>query len=109
MNVNKWFNLYSFDMMGDLAFDILFKMLEASEEHWAIKLLNEGIDLLPLMFSVWFFEFMTAVPRLMGDWWKFIGYCAQRLDDRLRVSYSDRLDNSDQLTSARQKLILQTQ
>lgn len=106
INVSKWFNLYSFDIVGDLAFGTSFKMLEASEEHWAIKLLNEGIEPLSFMFPVWFFRFMTTVPGLMGDWWKFTDYCAQRLDDRMRVSCSGRLKDSDQLTSARQKLTI---
>ena len=107
INVSKWFNFYSFDIMGDLAFGTSFKMLEASEEHWAIKLLNEGIEPLSFMFPVWFFRFMTAVPGLMRDWWKFIDYCAQRLDDRMTVSFSNRLEDSGHSTSARQKLIFQ--
>lgn len=87
-NVSKWFNLYSFDVMGDLAFGTSFKMLEASEEHWAIKLLNEGIEPLSFLFPVWFFRLMAAIPGLMGNWWKFIGYCADKVDERIRVGYS---------------------
>ena len=87
-DMSKWFKLYSFDVMGDLAFGTSFKMLEASEEHWAIKLLNEGMDPLSFMFPEWFFRLMAAVPGLMANWWKFIGYCALRVDDRMRVSHS---------------------
>ena len=82
----KWFNLYSFDVMGDLAFGTSFNMLETSEEHWAIKLLNEGIEPLAWMFPVWFFRVLTAMPLLSRDWWRFIEYCAQRLDERMGVS-----------------------
>ena len=88
VNVSKWFNLYSFDVMGDLAFGTSFKMLETSEEHWAIKLLNEGMAPLSWMFPMWFFRLMTAVPGLMRDWWRFIGYCAERVDVRMNVSAS---------------------
>ena len=88
VNVSKWFNLYSFDVMGDLAFGTSFKMLETSEEHWAIKLLNEGMAPLSFMFPMWIFRLMTAVPGLMRDWWRFIGYCAQRVDERMNVGAS---------------------
>lgn len=85
VNVTKWFNLYSFDVMGDLAFGTSFGMLESNEEHWAIKLLNEGIEPLGYLFPTWFFRTMTTFPRLMDDWWKFIGYCSQMLDKRMKV------------------------
>lgn len=85
VNVSKYFNLYSFDVMGDLAFGTSFGMLESNEEHWAIKLLNEGIAPLGYFFPIWFFRIMVAIPGLMSDWWKFIGYCSQKLDQRMKV------------------------
>ena len=85
-DATKWFNLYSFDVMGDLAFGNSFNMLESSEEHWAITLLNEGIEPLAWMFPVWFFRVLTAMPLLTRDWWRFIEYCVQRLDERMGVS-----------------------
>lgn len=42
INASKWFNLFSFDVMGDLGFGKSFNMLESGETHWAIKLLGEG-------------------------------------------------------------------
>jgi tryprostatin B 6-hydroxylase len=85
LNISKWFNLYSFDIMGDLAFGTSFNMLEASDEHWAIKLLNRGIDPLSWMFPTWFFRMMTAIPGLSRDWWKFIYYCADKVNERMQV------------------------
>ena len=86
VNVSKWFNLYTFDVMGDLAYGNSFKMLDNSEEHWAIKLLNEGMDPLSYMFPMWFFKLMTKIPTLMRDWWKFLDYCSQRAEERMNVS-----------------------
>ena len=86
INASKWLNLYTFDVMGDLAFGTSFKMLETSEEHWAIKLLNEGLVPVSWMFPQWFFKIMTAIPGLTKDWWRFIDYCSQQLDERMRVS-----------------------
>ncbi|KAL4969448.1 cytochrome P450 [Aspergillus stella-maris] len=42
IDMTKWFKLYSFDVMGDLAFGQGFDMLDSSREHWAVKLLADG-------------------------------------------------------------------
>lgn len=83
LDVNKWFSLYTFDIMGDLAFGSSFNMLETSEEHWAIKLLHEGLAPLYWLLPVWIFRLMMAIPGLMRDYFKLIGYCNQRLDERM--------------------------
>lgn len=79
------FNFYSFDVMGDLAFGTSFDMLAKSKEHWAIELLNKGLDPLGCLFPVWFFRFMVAVPRLGDDWWRFIDFCNQQVENRIKV------------------------
>lgn len=52
INVSKSFNYYSFDVMGDLAFGTSFRMLGSSEEHWATKILKNGLEPLGYIFSV---------------------------------------------------------
>ena len=42
INVSELFNLYSFDVMGDLAFGTSFNMLQNSEQHWTVKLSHKG-------------------------------------------------------------------
>lgn len=87
--------------MGDLAFNESFGMLETGKEHWAIHLLNEGMEPLALncmscqrmyicrmlTYSVppWFFRTLTAIPGLAAGYWKFINYCSQKLDKRMAV------------------------
>lgn len=44
VDATEWFNFFSFDVMGDLAFGEGFGCLDKGEEHWAIKLLNEGME-----------------------------------------------------------------
>ena len=88
VNVTKWFNLFSFDVMGDLAFGASFRMLETTEEHWAIKLLNGGVRPLAFMLPTWFFRLAVAIPGLTRDWWRFITYCCERLNERMMVSWS---------------------
>jgi len=83
INVTRWFNYYSFDVMGDLAFGKSFEMLEKGE-HWAIQLLNAGLEPLAFAFPVWFFRVLTAIPGLARDWWKFIDFCAHSMEQRLK-------------------------
>ena len=85
VNVVKGFNLFSFDVMGDLAYGSSFRMLETSKEHWAIKLLNEGMEPIAFMFPPWFFRILTAIPGLSRDWWRFIRYCGDRMGQRREV------------------------
>ena len=73
INVSKWFNLYTFDIMGDLAFGESFQMLEAGKDHWAIKLLNGGVEPFKWLFPTWFFRLLTAIPGATRDYWNFIG------------------------------------
>ena len=49
VNASKWFNYYSFDVMGDLAFGESFDMLRNGKEHWAIKIISEAMDSQHLM------------------------------------------------------------
>ena len=85
VNVSKWFNLYTFDVMGDLAFGTSFKMLEMSEEHWAIKLLIEGMEPISWMFPTWLFRLLAAIPGAMSNFWRFLDYGAKRVEERMNV------------------------
>ena len=105
VNVSKWFNLYTFDVMGDLAFGTSFKMLETSEEHWAIKLLNGGMEPLSWMFPMWLFRLLSAIPGAMSDYWRFIDYCAKRLEERMNVRPFHNLGLTIIMTLIRQRWI----
>ena len=87
VNVSELFGLYSFDVMGDLAFGVPFKMLQNREQHWAVKLLHKGMEPLGLMLPTWCFRLLLAIPGATGDWFMFKDYCCQRLDERIHVRY----------------------
>jgi cytochrome P450 len=87
-----WFNLYSFDVMGDLAFGKSYNMLESGEKHWSLKLLGEGMDPLGFNFPIWFFRLLTAIPGATAGFFKFINYCCQQLDERMKI---DKMENPD--------------
>lgn len=85
VDVSKWFNIYGFDVMGDLAFGSSFKMLETSEEHWGFKLLHEGLDPMCRFLPVWLLRMMTAIPGVMRDYWRLVGYWAELVRERTNV------------------------
>ena len=70
--------------MGDLGFGSSFNMLESGEEHWAIKLLNEGMDPVGFSFPVWFFRTLITIPGLAAGYFKFIAFCQQQIENRVQ-------------------------
>ncbi|KAJ5901633.1 L-ornithine-N5-monooxygenase [Penicillium taxi] len=82
INVIKWFNMYSFDFMGDLAFGKSFDLLE-NQDYGAIDLFKNAFHALSFGFPAWFLRLLTAVPGLTRDWWKFIDFCAHQIQQRL--------------------------
>lgn len=44
IDMRNWFNLFSFDVMAMLAFGKDYGMLQKGEKHWALELLDEGMQ-----------------------------------------------------------------
>ena len=86
INVTELYKHFTFDIMGDLAFGTSFNMLKSSEKHWAIRLLQKGMEPLGLMLPTWCFRLLLHIPGATGDWFAFQDYCCQRLDERIEVS-----------------------
>ncbi|EAW10404.1 cytochrome P450 [Aspergillus clavatus NRRL 1] len=84
VNICKWFNLYSFDVMGDLAFGRGFDSLATGHEHWAILLLVEGMKQVGLFFPPWAAQLLLAIPGASKGWWRLLDFCSERLDQRIR-------------------------
>jgi tryprostatin B 6-hydroxylase len=87
MNLSKWFNYYSFDVMGDLAFGESFDMLKNDQEHWAVGLMNEGLEALVFLFPVWLFRVLVAIPGLLRDHERIVKFCNERLEKRIKVMW----------------------
>lgn len=94
VNVSEMFSLYSFDVMGDLAFGTSFNMLRNNEQHWAVQLLHKGMEPLRLMLPTWCFRLLLAIPGATGEWHMFKDYCCQRLDERLKVGRRAPIEHS---------------
>jgi cytochrome P450 len=70
--------------MGDLGFGAPFNMLVSGEEHWAIKLLNEGMDPVGFAFPIWFFRTLISIPGLTAGYFKFVAFCSQQIENRIQ-------------------------
>ncbi|KAL4778237.1 Tryprostatin B 6-hydroxylase [Aspergillus varians] len=83
INISDWFNFYSYDVMGDLAFGRSFDMLDSTGNHWAIELLLDGIIAFQYYLPSWLFRSLVTLPGLSGDWFKFIQFATKKLTDRM--------------------------
>lgn len=101
--MSKWFNYYSFDVMGDLAFGESYGMLESGQTHFAIKLLNDGMDPLGFAFPPWFFRLLTSISPLTASYRNFIYFCSAQLDKRMKMGKQDNPDISSVLIDHFQK------
>jgi cytochrome P450 family 628 len=92
VDASKWFNYYSFDVMGDLTFGKSFKMLDNGEKHWAIKLLNNGQRGIGVFGPVpWLFVILSQIPGVTKEFNKFIKFCEDMIEQR-RAMKTDRAD-----------------
>lgn len=85
VNISDWFNFYSYDVLGDLAFGRSFDMLDNTGNHWAIQLLLDGIIAFQYYLPSWAFRSLVTLPGLSGEWFRFIDFVTQKLTDRMKV------------------------
>ena len=86
LDVRGLMELYTYDVMGDLALGRSFDMLELNQEHYAVTMLHKFLAPLGYELPKWFFRVLLAIPGASKDWWNFMKYCDEMLEERLRVS-----------------------
>lgn len=83
-NLTKWFNLFSFDAMGLLAFGRDYGMLDKGEKPHELEMLDEGMQPLAYRLPSWFFRILTAIPGLSAGYQKFVNFCISELTWRVK-------------------------
>ena len=83
INFSKWINLYSFDVMGRLAFGKDYGMLDSGERHWALDLLVEGMEATPPRLPTWCFRVLIGIPFAAQGLFKFLKFCRDELEWRV--------------------------
>ncbi|GIC93734.1 cytochrome P450 monooxygenase ftmC [Aspergillus udagawae] len=85
IDISTWFNFYSYDVMGDLAFARSFGMLDTQSNHWAIDVLLSGIVPFGYYLPSWAFRCLVTVPSLSKDFHRFVGFATQTLVERMNT------------------------
>lgn len=86
MVASAWFNYYSFDVMGDLAFGQSFDMLKNGRAHFAMELLISGMLPLGLLTPIsWMIPVMVAAPLVGREFRKFRSWCEAQVERRRRM------------------------
>ena len=86
VDISELLSFYNFDVMGDLAFSTPFNLLREDRLHWVVKMLHRSVEPLGWMFPSWCFRTLLVIPGATGDWFAFMNYCCQRLEERMKVS-----------------------
>ncbi|KAK4627014.1 Cytochrome P450 monooxygenase [Fulvia fulva] len=84
MNMTTWFNLYSFDVMGRLAFGKDYGMIESGKRHWALDLLTEGMGISAYKIPTWVFRILLSIPGAAQGYHKFLKFCSDELRWRVK-------------------------
>ncbi|KZL65583.1 cytochrome p450, partial [Colletotrichum incanum] len=85
-NIADWFNFYSFDVMGDLAFGKAFGMLKGGIKHYFMTSLQQDMQVIG-MFShmLWPFPIFKNTPILNANNKRFWEFVQSQVDDRIKV------------------------
>lgn len=92
MEISRWFNYYSFDVMGDLAFGESFNMLVDGKDAYILKQLHADMKSIGLFSHLtWLFPFVKRIPGLNADYLKFWTWVGERVNGRIQVRSCSRL------------------
>ncbi|PIA88500.1 Tryprostatin B 6-hydroxylase [Cercospora beticola] len=84
LDMTTLFNLWSFSVMGILAFGKDYQMLESGKRHWSLDLLTEGMKMAGFKFPTWVFRVLLAIPGAANGHYKFMKFCTDELTWRVQ-------------------------
>ncbi|RBR01496.1 hypothetical protein FVER53590_05671 [Fusarium verticillioides] len=83
IDASSWFNFYSFDVMGDLAFGRSFDMLKNGTSHPFMELVHSNMLMAgSLTHLPWIFPLLKRIPVLNRKNLEFQGWLKQQVDWR---------------------------
>ncbi|KAM0541239.1 hypothetical protein ACHAPJ_013327 [Fusarium lateritium] len=83
INASEWFNFYSFDVMGDLAFGKSFDMLRGGVKHYFMISLHESMKMVGYVAHMtWIFPFLKMIPAVDAETKKFWAWCESQVQQR---------------------------
>ncbi|KAF6839318.1 cytochrome p450 [Colletotrichum musicola] len=84
-NAADWFNFYSFDVMGDLAFGKTFGMLGEGVKHYFMTSLHRDMQAIgSFSHMLWLFPIFKNTPILNENNKKFWRFVTSQVDERIK-------------------------
>lgn len=88
MDVSRWFNYYSFDVMGDLSFGKSFNMLVDGRDAYVLKEVHGFLKMVGLFTHLtWMFPLFKRTPGLNASMIRYWKWVLKQVDWRIQVSY----------------------
>ncbi|KAJ5758202.1 Cytochrome P450 [Penicillium nucicola] len=85
MNITPWFNYYSFDVMGDMAFGHSFDMLLTGEDSYILRQVHDDMKKIGLFSHLtWLFPFVKRTPGVNKDYLKLWKWMTSRVEHRIQ-------------------------
>lgn len=92
LDMAKWFNFYSFDVMGDLAFGKPFDMIKDGIVHDYMSVVHTNmLAIAAFTHLIWMFPIIKAIPGLNRHNEKFQKWLYEHVRQRKEVSLWCRL------------------
>jgi cytochrome P450 len=65
VDITRWYNYTTFDLIGDLAFGEPFHCLKDSKYHWWVSIMLDAVKLSVYLKVLWFFPFLSPLTKLL--------------------------------------------
>ena len=88
VEITRWLNFYSFDVMGDLAFGKSFNMVRDGDAHFILNQLDMLKPFVGAMTCVpWMFILIQNMPIAKTERANWINWCREQVEERKKVRF----------------------
>ncbi|KAL3712631.1 hypothetical protein TMatcc_001331 [Talaromyces marneffei ATCC 18224] len=85
IDMSRWFNYYSFDVIGDLTFGKSFDMLITGKDAYMLKTLHEQMQSLgPFLHSIWVIPLFKLIPGLNSSYLEYFEWVKKQVENRFK-------------------------
>lgn len=83
----RWFNYYSFDVIGDLTFGKSFDMLITGKDAYMLKSLHSDMQtIVPFVHSIWILPLFKKIPILNHSYITYFRWLREQIENRIKVN-----------------------
>ncbi|KAH7077315.1 cytochrome P450 monooxygenase-like protein [Paraphoma chrysanthemicola] len=85
-SATKWFQLFGFDVMTDIAFGRSFDMTKTGKAHPGLELMEKAMKPIGLLSHIpWLFMLLGYIPGLANDHLKFLSWSGDQVMQRVKM------------------------